>query len=75
VGPTRVDVVVRWAAGEVSLAVVDDGRPTVDPRTAGHGLQGMRERLSLFEGELTAGPTATGGWAVRVRLPLPEELP
>jgi len=73
-GPSRVDVVVRWAAGEVTLAVIDDGRPNAAPVTAGHGLQGMRERLSLFGGELTAGPATTGGWAVRVRLPL-EEAP
>jgi len=73
-GPSRVDVVVRWAAGEVTLAVIDDGRPNSVPVTAGHGLQGMRERLSLFGGELTAGPATTGGWAVRVRLPL-EEAP
>jgi signal transduction histidine kinase len=74
-GPSRVDVVVRWAAGAVTLAVIDDGRPNAAPGTAGHGLQGMRERLSLFGGELTAGPAAAGGWAVRVRLPLEEEAP
>jgi signal transduction histidine kinase len=71
VSPTRVEVVVRWAAGEVTLAVTDDGRPAAVPGTPGHGLQGMRERLALFDGEVTAGPTTTGGWAVRVRLPLP----
>jgi signal transduction histidine kinase len=30
----------------------------------------MRERVALFGGELSAGPTATGGWRVRARLPL-----
>jgi signal transduction histidine kinase len=33
----------------------------------------MRERLALFDGEVTAGPTTAGGWAVRARLPLPRE--
>jgi signal transduction histidine kinase len=30
----------------------------------------MRERLALFGGELSAGPTTAGGWRVRARLPL-----
>jgi signal transduction histidine kinase len=35
----------------------------------GHGLAGMRERVVLLGGELTAGPTADGGFAVAARLP------
>jgi signal transduction histidine kinase len=71
VDPTRVDVLVRWNERAVELSVTDDGRHAPVAVAPGHGLQGMRERLSLFEGEITAGPT-TAGWAVRVRLPLPE---
>lgn len=37
----------------------------------GFGLIGMRERASLIGGELNAGPTADGGW--RVRLTVPED--
>jgi signal transduction histidine kinase len=73
VAPTRVDVVVRWSERSVELSVTDDGRSVPPAGAPGHGLQGMRERLALFEGEVTAGPTTTGGWAVRVRLPLPRE--
>jgi signal transduction histidine kinase len=40
------------------------------PRSAGgHGLTGMRERASALGGELTAGPTAAGGFEVVARLP------
>ncbi|MFF9560725.1 histidine kinase [Streptomyces albus] len=41
------------------------------PRGAGHGLIGMRERVTMYGGELTAGPQPRGGFAVRARIPLP----
>ncbi|HET8867460.1 MAG TPA: sensor histidine kinase [Agrococcus sp.] len=39
----------------------------------GHGLRGMRERVALLGGRLTAGPDDEGGWSVTAALPLPEE--
>ncbi|WP_203920030.1 sensor histidine kinase [Rugosimonospora africana] len=39
-------------------------------RRGGHGLVGMRERVALLGGELSAGPTVEGGFAVRAVLPL-----
>ena len=38
----------------------------------GHGLTGMRERVVLLGGSLSAGPTATGGFVVSAVLPLRE---
>jgi len=73
VAPTRVDVAVCWGDRALQLSVTDDGRSVPPTGPPGHGLQGMRERLALFEGEVTAGPTTSGGWAVRVGLPLPRE--
>jgi signal transduction histidine kinase len=35
----------------------------------GHGLTGLRERIQLEGGQLTAGPTEPGGWLVRADLP------
>jgi signal transduction histidine kinase len=40
-------------------------------RRSGHGLAGMRERVQLTGGTLTAGPTGQGGWRVEARLPAP----
>ncbi|WP_051810015.1 sensor histidine kinase [Actinoplanes subtropicus] len=39
-------------------------------RGAGLGLVGMRERVSLLGGQLSAGPLPGGGWRVHVELPL-----
>ncbi|WP_236647188.1 sensor histidine kinase [Streptomyces mobaraensis] len=39
--------------------------------TAGFGIIGMRERVGLLGGHLSAGPRAEGGFRVAARLPLP----
>jgi signal transduction histidine kinase len=39
-------------------------------RGSGHGLTGMRERVALLGGSLTAGPAADGGFVVSAVLPL-----
>jgi signal transduction histidine kinase len=36
---------------------------------SGHGLAGMRDRVALLGGQLVAGPTADGGWAVVATVP------
>ncbi|SFQ69403.1 Signal transduction histidine kinase [Amycolatopsis arida] len=69
-GPgARVRVAVRRDAGDtVSVEIDDDGAgATVSPGD-GHGLVGMRERVELVGGTLTAGP-AERGWRVRAVLP------
>ena len=74
--PTEVDV--RWGAQRLELEIRDDGdgRHTMAPADAnggGHGLVGMQERVRLYGGELHAGPSENGGFAVLARLPLNEE--
>lgn len=71
-----VEVVLSYTVEAVVVRVVDDGRgrPLVSPAPpGGHGLLGMRERVTVYDGSLTAGPRPTGGWRVEVRLPLPSE--
>lgn len=63
-----------WSPVAVVVRAVDDGRgrPVVRPApSGGHGLVGMRERVGVYDGSLTAGPTFAGGWRVEARLPLP----
>jgi len=51
--------------------VADDGHGEGKALPAGgHGLVGMRERVSMYGGELETGARAGGGYAVHARLPL-----
>jgi signal transduction histidine kinase len=66
-------VLVRYSPGAVAVEIADDGRAgTADEAPAegtGHGLIGMRERVAVFGGELTAGPVPGGGYRMAARLP------
>jgi signal transduction histidine kinase len=54
-----------------AAGLVSAGRALASPEPrAGHGIIGMRERVSLCGGEFTAGPRPEGGFMVRARLPL-----
>jgi signal transduction histidine kinase len=66
----HAEVVVRYGAGDVELTVIDDGDGGGGGESGGHGLVGMRERVSVYGGELEAGPQATGGFKLRARLPI-----
>jgi signal transduction histidine kinase len=66
----KAEVVVSYADGHVELTVSDDGRGGGDGGGGGHGLVGMRERVSVYGGELDAGPRAEGGFRLRARLPV-----
>ncbi|MFF1690687.1 MULTISPECIES: sensor histidine kinase [unclassified Streptomyces] len=42
---------------------------------AGHGITGMRERIAMLSGEMTAGPTADGGYEVAAFVPVASPEP
>jgi signal transduction histidine kinase len=66
----HVDVTVRYGAGELELEVRDDGNGVAETDGLGHGLVGIRERVKLYGGELSAGPGSDGGFVLSTRLPL-----
>ncbi|MFD2415020.1 sensor histidine kinase [Amycolatopsis pigmentata] len=70
VRPSAAHIRLTYADPAVTLEVADDGagpRDTAAP-TGGHGLAGMRERVAVFDGDVTAGPSPGGGWRVTARL-------
>ena len=74
-GGPSARVAIAYRPGEVCLEITDDGRRRglghkAPADAVGHGLIGMRERVAVFDGTLTAGPLPGGGFRVAARLPL-----
>jgi signal transduction histidine kinase len=69
-GPASARILVRYSPDDLELEITDDGPGTSNGSGAGYGLIGIRERVSVYGGELQAGPRPEGGYALRVRLPL-----
>ncbi|MEU6482161.1 histidine kinase [Streptomyces sp. NPDC047017] len=67
-------VEIGYVLGGLGLRVVNG--PASEPSLikpspgAGHGITGMRERVTMLDGEMTAGPTEDGGYEVAVFLPV-----
>jgi signal transduction histidine kinase len=78
-GPTTAHVTVRHCADQLEIEIDDDGAavgrpPSLTPEGHGHGLVGMRERVNLFGGDLSAAP-AGRGFRVFASLPFDEATP
>jgi signal transduction histidine kinase len=50
--------------------VLEDGRGAAVASSGDHGLIGIRERVSIYGGQLETGTRPEGGYAVNVRLPI-----
>ncbi|XVQ81744.1 sensor histidine kinase [Microbispora siamensis] len=72
-GTGHCRVAIDFGDEELSVEVVDDGCGATGNGSAhGFGIVGMRERVGLLNGHLSAGPRSEGGFRVAARLPLPE---
>jgi signal transduction histidine kinase len=70
-GPARAEVRIVYGPDALTVVVADDGRGAgFEPGPGGHGIAGMRERVTVYDGDLDAGPHPGGGFRVRARLPL-----
>ncbi len=72
---SHAEVTVRYAPDEVGIEVRDDGTGTTPSDGYGHGLIGIRERVRLYGGEMTAGTTNGAGFTLSTRLPLTPDRP
>lgn len=69
---SRATVLLRYGPESFVVSIVDDGcGPTVphQPGVGGHGLIGMRERVSVHGGRLQVGPLPEGGFGVHATFP------
>jgi signal transduction histidine kinase len=72
---SQADVLVRYAPGELQIEVRDDGGGARNSDGLGHGLIGVRERVKIYGGEMSAGTATGGGFLLRTRLPLAGRAP
>ncbi|MET7688107.1 sensor histidine kinase [Streptomyces sp. NPDC005483] len=73
----NASVTVHFDEAAVRVRVADDGQEATPVGTtagpAGHGLIGMRERVGIYGGTVTAGPGPQGGFEVALTVPVPRD--
>ncbi|WRZ90737.1 histidine kinase [Streptomyces sp. NBC_01007] len=67
----EASVMIGYAGDCLEIEVMDTGgaRDAVPAAGNGRGLIGLRERLAVYHGELTSGPTLAGGYRINARIP------
>ena len=67
----RTLVSISYRDDSIDVEVTDDGAPGPVPPVggAGRGLAGLRERVAVFGGDVSAGARDGGGFMVRARIP------
>jgi signal transduction histidine kinase len=72
----RATVRLDVQSGRLRVVVSDDGAGhNGGPRSGGHGLVGMRERVAVYGGSLDVGPGPDGGFCVDATIPYDEDPP
>jgi signal transduction histidine kinase len=72
---SQADVTVHYLPDELELEVRDNGQGGSTSDGLGHGLVGIRERVKIYGGEMSAGTPTGGGFLLSTRLPVNAERP
>jgi len=67
---SHADVTVRYRPDGLELEVADDGTGPAATNGLGHGLVGIRERVTIYGGTMSAGAAPAGGFLLSARLPV-----
>jgi signal transduction histidine kinase len=67
------EVTVRYRPDELEIEVRDNGDGSATSDGLGHGLIGVRERVTIYGGKMTAGTAVDGGFVLATRLPLDQD--
>ena len=57
---------------EIEIEIRDNGDGGATNDGLGHGLVGVRERVKIYGGQMSAGSTPEGGFVLSTRLPIVE---
>jgi signal transduction histidine kinase len=67
---SNAKVTFRYRMDELQIEVRDNGVGSSTSDGLGHGLVGVRERVKIYGGEMSAGKATGGGFVLSTRLPL-----
>jgi signal transduction histidine kinase len=70
---SNAEVTVRYRPDELQIEVRDNGEGCATSDGLGHGLVGVRERVKIYGGEMSAGTANGSGFILSTRLPLSGE--
>jgi signal transduction histidine kinase len=66
----HADVTLRYRPDQLEIEVRDDGEGLSIGENVGYGLLGVRERVKIYGGEMTAAAGVDGGFVLSARLPI-----
>jgi signal transduction histidine kinase len=72
---SNAEVTLHYRPVELQIEVRDDGQGGSTSDGHGHGLVGVRERVKIYGGQMSAGTENGGGFVLSTRLPLSGERP
>jgi signal transduction histidine kinase len=70
---SNADVRVSYRPNELEIEVRDNGRGSATTDGLGHGLIGVRERVKIYGGKMSASTATNGGFVLSTRLPLEQD--